>query len=337
MSILLVIIGIILLLITSIDIIWATLWVDGGASPLSDKIAGFIWSFLNKLNTDKFNILNISGPFILVSVLLFWISFIWIGWSFIFLGGNEWLININTEEPLGTIDTIYYSGYLIFTLGNGEFTATKGLWQILSNIASGTGMIFLTMGASYIISIVSAVVQKRSFASSVLSIGRCPEDIIKTMWNGKEFIHEDSYFQSLSNQLSTIVFQHKAFSLLRYYHTDVEDKSMPIAIVILDEALSILKYGIDNNIVENDIMFIKLRQDIEIYLEVWNTNYSKEIKEPLPLPNFSLLEETNIPLVDREKYYENMKDLVERRKKLLALIKADGWTKEHVYLSDGNS
>lgn len=330
MSIFLIVVGIIILLITSLDIIWSTLWVDGGSGPFSDKLASFIWTCLSKLNSAKFNILSISGPFVLVSVLVFWISFIWIGWSFIFLAGNEWLIKTSTGESLGIIDTIYYAGYLIFTLGNGEFSASRGLWQIISTIASGTGMIFLTMGASYIISIISAVVQKRSFASSVLSIGRYPVDIIKSMWNGKQFIHEDTYFQSISYQLSTIVFQHKAFPLLRYYHTDVENKAMPIAIVVLDEALSILKYGIDDNIVENNFMFIKLREDIKTYLEVWHNNYSKEINEPLPKSYFSILKETNMPLVDREKFYGDIDDLRDRRKKLLALLKADGWTEDDI-------
>ena len=35
--------GLGLTLFTIIDLIWTTLWVDGGAGPLSDRLTAFTW------------------------------------------------------------------------------------------------------------------------------------------------------------------------------------------------------------------------------------------------------------------------------------------------------
>ncbi len=53
------------------------------------------------------------------------------------------LVNTVSTQPLETIDYFYYSGYVIFTLGSGEFTPVSSTLKLLSVFSSGLGVVFL--------------------------------------------------------------------------------------------------------------------------------------------------------------------------------------------------
>jgi len=55
-------------------------------------------------------------------------------------------------------------------MGNSDFTPTDGTWQIATSLTTASGMLFVTMGVSYVLSVLGAVVDKRSFASTVNNI-----------------------------------------------------------------------------------------------------------------------------------------------------------------------
>lgn len=42
--------GLGLTLFTIIDLIWTTLWVDGGAGPLSDRLTAFTWKLIKRID-----------------------------------------------------------------------------------------------------------------------------------------------------------------------------------------------------------------------------------------------------------------------------------------------
>lgn len=64
MSFIYYVLGICLTLFIIVDLVWTTLWVDGGAGPLSDRLTSVTWRAIKKVN-NKF-LFNISGPLILI-------------------------------------------------------------------------------------------------------------------------------------------------------------------------------------------------------------------------------------------------------------------------------
>ncbi|MDZ7836113.1 MAG: hypothetical protein U5K84_13075 [Alkalibacterium sp.] len=66
MSYLLFILGFGLTACTIIDLVWTTLWVDGGAGPLSRRVARYTWKGIEGLTRKNNNVLTLVGPVILV-------------------------------------------------------------------------------------------------------------------------------------------------------------------------------------------------------------------------------------------------------------------------------
>lgn len=121
MDLIFLIIGITLVIFALIDLIWTSLWVDGGAGPVSNRVTNMIWEKFYKLDRGNHRLLKFAGPFILVSTLLLWILMLWSGWALIFASDSESLVNTISDRPVLWHDIVYYAAYVMFTLGSGEF------------------------------------------------------------------------------------------------------------------------------------------------------------------------------------------------------------------------
>jgi uncharacterized protein (DUF1684 family) len=75
----------------------------------------------------------------------------------------------------------------MFTMGNGDFYPPAGVWQIAASLTTASGMLFVSMGVSYILSVLGAVSNKRSFASSVTGMGTDGEAVVRSAWDGEGF------------------------------------------------------------------------------------------------------------------------------------------------------
>lgn len=165
--------GISLVALAIIDFIWTTLWVDGGAGPLTNRLSSAYWTLHKTISNGRPKLLSLGGPFVLILTLSMWIFLLWTGWTLIFASTSD-IVDTKDGGPMSWIENAYYAGYLIFTLGNGEFAPDDGIWQIIAILATGTGMLFITFGVTYLLQVLSAVTDKRSLASSISGIALDP-------------------------------------------------------------------------------------------------------------------------------------------------------------------
>jgi uncharacterized membrane protein len=172
----------------SVDALWTTLWPDGGASPLTERATTIIWSVAHALAGAKRNwLLSIAGPFILSATVLMWIALLAAGWLLVFGAEAESVLNARTLQPADLTGRIWFVFYTLFTLGNGEYVPRGGAYQIAAAATVVNGMVLITLTITYVLSVISAVVQKRSFASQVSSFGESPEEFVATTWDGARF------------------------------------------------------------------------------------------------------------------------------------------------------
>lgn len=324
MSFIYYVLGICLTLFIIVDLVWTTLWVDGGAGPLSDRLTSVTWRAIKKVN-NKF-LFNISGPLILILILLSWVFFIWIGVTIFFAGNSESIINTTASGPISWYERFYFTGFTLFTLGIGDYSPQPGFFQLVTALSSGIGMLLLTLGASYIISVISAVVKKRSFARSVSGLGANSVELLKKSWNGKDFYQFDLILSTINSQITELTQQTQAFPLLQFYHSEDPEKTSSIGIVTLDEALTLLDFGIKDQSVMNTTLIEATRSSIETYLGTEIIGYGNEVKDIKDIPpelNLSLLKDTTIPLVTQKEFFEKVQTISERRNQLLAIVKVD--------------
>jgi len=310
--------GISLVALAIIDFIWTTLWVDGGAGPLTNRLSSAYWTVHKTISNGRPKWLSLGGPFVLILTLSMWIFLLWTGWTLIFASTSV-IVDTKDGGPMSWIENAYYAGYLIFTLGNGEFAPEDGIWQIIAILATGTGMLFITFGVTYLLQVLSAVTDKRSLASSISGIALDPASFVNRAWNGQNFDNVNLLLDTFANDLSGIVAKHDAYPVLHYYRSATSDRSLSLNIVVMDEALTLLTHGIPTQHQPNRLLIQELRSSITSYLD---TLHSSSIEASPVVPPHQVLGNLNneIPLVDPADYEKTMEQLETRRRKLLGLL-----------------
>ncbi|ELY83814.1 hypothetical protein [Natrinema gari] len=310
-----------------VDIIWTTLWVDGGSGPVSGRFTTGVWKGLRAATGDRNRALSLAGPLILILTLAMWIGLIWIGWTIIFSSEPLAVVNSRTGGPADWWGRFYYVAYTMFTDGNGDYTPVYGgnVWEVASAFTTASGMAFVTLGVSYVLTVLGAVADKRSFASTVTGLGTRSEAVLRTGWNGTDFRGLELTVESLAADLSSLAEQHKSYPILHYYHSEQAERASAVAVPILDEALMLSRYampeeaGLDPALVENG------RSSARSYLETLDESFIDPAPSVPRAPDLDRLREDDIPTVSDEAFAEALADLTDRRRRLLGVVEADAW------------
>jgi hypothetical protein len=181
------------------------------------------------------------------------------------------------------------------------------------------------MGVSYVISVLGAVVDKRSFASSVTGIGNRSEQFVRDGWNGEDLHELDLPLDSLGSEASRLAKQHQAYPILHYYHSEEPADASAVAVVILDEALTLIHVAVPEEHRPNRPVVDAARSGTQSYLQTLNSMHVPLADEPPPSPDLDRLRDAGIPTVSDEEFADSLDDLSERRRKLLAVVRADAW------------
>lgn len=309
-----------------IEGLWTTIWIDGHSAPLTGRLTTLIWKLMRTITgLKRHKLLSLSGPIILVTTVSVWIILILLGWSLIFYADPDSIQNPTTKAYPNFIGHIWYIAYTMFTVGNGDYVPTSGAWELSSSLVAFGGMGMVTLSVTYILQIISAVVAKRAFASQVTSIGTSPEDFVTSQWTGDSFGDIELQLSSISGSLATLTEQHMAYPILHYYHAANAQKANPIALVTLDEALTIITYGVPEKHHPAGTILKSSRNSIKSFLDTLRGAYIKPSDDVPPLPDLSKLREKGVPTVDDETFKAKLDEMKERRKVLYGVIQNGAW------------
>lgn len=317
------VIGVVLLVGTIVDILWTTLWPDGGAGPLAGRLSTGIWRATRWVGRFWNRAKSLGGPAVLVGTLLMWITLLWAGWVFLF-ASDEGSLNPSSGLEVTWSGRIYFVAYSMFTMGNGDFKPAMGWWQIATSLTTATGMVIVTLSVTYVLSVVSAVAQKRSFAASVTGLGRRPEEFVVHAWNGRDFHSLDLTLNSLSSQLALLADQHKTFPVLHYFHAAERTNASAVAVAVLDEALTVIDAGTPD-VDRNDVTLRSARSSVDGYLSTLRSAYLTPAEQPPPVPDLEPLRAAGIPTVDDREFQAQVGEIRERRCALLGVVRGDAW------------
>lgn len=315
--------GLLILTLAIGDFLWTTLWVNGGAGPVSKRVIEGTSKALKKIGSIVPGVLSISGPLILTLTLLVWVLLLWIGWTFIFAGGETVITDTRNNASISWVERAYYAGYLIFTLGNGDFSPHGGFWQIMTAIATANGMLFITIGATYVLSVLSAVTQQRSFADSITGMGMTSDELVQKAWDGKDLHDIDLFLSTTSSMLTQLTAQHKAYPILHFYHPEGKEKAAPYAIAVLNDALIILQEGTEKHVRPNQFLVEEAQSSITSYLDTLVPSVVKPAATPPPLPDLEKLRVKGIPVVPDNYFIELITVKSEQRQKLLGVVESN--------------
>lgn len=302
------IIGIILFIVTSSDIIYTVLSSNGAGyfSKYAMKYCAAVFQFLAR-RTNSRNILKYAGVSLLSSITVVWVFLLWLGVFFIFLYDQNSVLDSTTLIPAGTVDRFYFSGYLLSTLGNGDFKPQAGVWQIVATIFTFSGFIFLTTAITYFVSILGSITEKRLAAISIFNLGSTAVEIssaVKKLHRANQLMSEVS---SIKNHLNRLTLNHTSYPISHYFFTVEKNRSISLAVAELDQALEDLREEekTDENL---SAQLEPLRDALNNYLQTLAQRFLADLLKGKVVVNDKSIKETEV-----------------RQKVIQALLYSDVW------------
>lgn len=329
MNIFLLLLGILIQIVVIIDIFKTILYING-AGYLSHFASKTIWKlfFWASKENGRSPLLNLCGPIILVFFLFMWISLIWLGVSLMFIADPDSILQGMTGEPATVVGKIYYVGYILTSLGNGDYSAAHGTWQIVSNLMGIHSMIFISLGIAYLIPILQAVIDKRTLSVQIAMLGSNPIEIIKNGYNGKNFSALYHRFETLETLLIKHGERHLAYPILHYFHANDMTYALPLNLAALDEAMIIQKvYQIDDS--ANSFHWHALKHSLDNFYLRLEPKFLIGTNQPPPF-NYEKQLAAIFDNLSLQPSTSELKHLEHHRKKVIGYVKSDGWRWEDV-------
>lgn len=325
MEIVLGLLGTGLILFMLFDMLWTTMGEGGG--PLSRRFLNAIWRGILSLH-DRYKsrrFYSFSGIVLVLLVVVIWIVMLWGGWLLIFLVPEQAVVDASTGEPAGFWDRVYYVGFTLFTLGVGDFRPELPLYQVLTTVASLSGLFLMTLSITYLLSVVQSAQQKRKLGVHISSLGRTAEEILLTTWNGERFDALEDHLVTLTGQVAGLKQQHLTYPGLHYFQGLDPSEACALSIAALDDALSVIRYGMKPGEYINTGLLVSARYVLSEFVNTLDATFVDPAEEAPPLPSLKKLRERGFPVVEDETFQQRMTSQARRRKLLKALVINDAW------------
>lgn len=323
------IIGLVIVAVTAFDLIYTT-FAPRGAGLISGPVTVVIWRLFYHICriTKSKAALTGAGIVIIFSILMTWVVLLWMGNFLIFSGDNQSVVDATTQVAANWKERIYFTGYTLSTLGNGDFKAGTDGWSIYAAFISFTGLIFITIAITYMVPVLSAVTQRRALSIRIASIGHSPQRMLLNNWNGEDFRKLEDQFQSLAQDIATQGQMHLSYPVLHYFqHKDKEASLLP-NLVAIDEAITLLLLYIPEHTRPQDQYLIPLRKAITTFIGSLTTLYINPEKSMVPPLQTEELQEAEEPLLEPDE--EKIAQLDKRRRALRAMLEYNGWEWEEI-------
>lgn len=322
---LLLLLGLLLIGVTLLDALWTTI-APRGAGPITKRVARGLWALGLSVHRRRsaHGLLTLIGPSLLVTATLVWVAGLWAGWLLVFSAEPETVIASLSKEPASLVERVYYVGFVLFTLGTGDYVPGGGLWQVLSVLASLSGLSVITLAITYVLSVVSAVATKRQLAGSIHSLGRTPSDLVGRAWDGGGFSGLEQQLPAIASALELHTQRHLAYPVLHYFHSADRRTALGPAVAVLDDALLLLAEGVAPSARPAPAVVAPTRSTIASFLGTLSEAFIEEADVPPPLPDLDGLAEAGIPVVE-DGSAETAAGASHRRRLLLGLVRDAGW------------
>jgi len=318
------IIGLVLLSIGFYDFFYTTLSASSSSfipKTVSNIVHSIILALEKKLGRKVF---SLSGLILNLMIITVWIFIIWLGLFFLYSFDAESIVD--TSGRVATpFERLYFTGYVLSTLGNGDFHPVSNFTQLISSGFSFFGFIFFTTAMTYLISVYAAVINKRHLSLAILNLGNSPEEVIRTLHNAhSSFLYLQ--INSIQEKVDLVNEHYQAFPLIHYYHNVEINTSFSLNIAKLDEALTIM---LSSSKSPHHREFYFLKKSMDALLNRFDEfHHTPELTRPVEEVNWNYLGHS---IGQSGKELAKNPEILSRRKILTSLLLHDGLQWKHVY------
>ncbi|TYP74377.1 potassium channel family protein [Aquimarina intermedia] len=323
--------GIFIYIVVVSDMVMTTLTMKGGGW-LTSRLSHCVWNLALRScgNEGRSNLLTHIGYLLLVLIVLVWIGLLNCSFSLVLIAQDDSVINASTKVPANIWEKIYYSGFVLSTLGIGDFVGSTVIWRIITNVYAFTGFVLITMSVTYFIPVLGAVKKQRKLGINISGLGPSPQKIILNGWNGENFDFLKFQLFSLSDDLVEHNQNHRAYPIIHFFHNSKSDNAIIIQIAVLNEVILLFENYIRKDITlnKNDLlsMHSALNNYVDVIKEVTRVKIGKTLSKDTP---HELLAAEGL-IVDNNERIDLNETLRKNQRVFQSLIVQDGWQWEEV-------
>ncbi|MFP5579136.1 MAG: ion channel [Acidimicrobiia bacterium] len=321
-----------------IDVTWTTVAAGSGAGPFTRRSSRMLWRAALAIHrrTRGHTFLSAAGTLIVAAALITWITLLLAGWTLIFSSTDGAVRAASTGVPADSIDRVLYVGYTVLTLGLGNFVPGKGIWQLATVLATGTGLVLVTLSITYLVPVASAVVQRRQLAAQIAGLGGTAHDIVLRGWNGSDFGTLGMSLSMLQSTLHTVRLQHLAYPVLHFFHSQTRHDATAIHIANLVQAVGLLQYGVRDSVSPDSQTLAAVEDGLDQFLSTIDGVHISDDAAPIAAAALEPLEQAGIP-VEASTYRSHVADTERRRRLLTSYLHDDGWTEDDLAVTRGSA
>lgn len=250
---LLQLVGLGLVALALLDIYLTVLSPRLGTSLLSLPLMKKIWWLFRQtarlLPKQRQQLLFHAGPLMIVAVILVWVTLLAVGFALIVwpaLGTEVQASQGQTSRDFWT--ALYYSGYSLTTLGNGDLIPQTEFYRFLTLVQAALGFSIFTLTITYLLSVYNALIQRNSFALSLHHRSDTTADAAELLARLMAGGSVDGLQQDLSNMardLMNLLEAQHSYPVLLFFRFQPRYYGMPRLLLLLLDTATLIKSGLD--------------------------------------------------------------------------------------------
>lgn len=314
--------GVVILLVALGDALSTTIAPTSHDGIFSGRAGRWLWTRI-KRRVRSHAALRLAGLSVVGSLLVVWLVLTWAGWSLVFIGTPTAIEDSGSGLAASRWQVVYFVGTTMFTLGPGDYIASSAGWGMLVPLAALNGLLLLTLAVTFLVPVVSAVVDKRTMAVQIAVLGTTSSQILE---NAKGELGElSSALDQLVPALARSAQEHLAYPVLHYFHSTARHAALAPMLAVLDETLTLLIMGTDDDVSISDLRMGRIRRAIDAVLVTLEPVFFDETETVPPPPPIDALCLAGLEPVADEVFALRLIEVSDRRRALAGWVTADGW------------
>lgn len=150
--------------------------------------------------------------------------------------------------------------------------------------------------------------------------------MLTNAWTGSDFGALGQHLIALVPMLHLAGEHQLTYPAIAYFHSGREEASSSLSIAVLDDAVTLLRYGVAAEVRPDRATIEALGRTAGAFLDTVGTESLAAGVEPLPPPDLGPLQAAGIPAVSDADFDDAIAADEKRRRQLAGLLAHDGWT-----------
>ena len=328
----LIVLGIVLLLTLVFDVLWTVVASGAGAGPLTGRLSAVLWRLALRAGRGadgpRHRLLAFSGVAVVVLLLLVGVLVAWGAWWLIYSASKGAVRVVEDGRPASLVQRLWFAGEGVFTSTGNDLTTGAGGWRGTRVAITATGLIFITLAITYLIPVASAAAERRQLAAYITSLGPTPETLVTRAWAEDGFGSLSQHLVALTAMVQLSAQRHLTYPVLHYLHSPTERTAAAVSYVVLDEAITLLRWGVAADARPDPAAVVPLGEAVGLFIETIRSTFVADFGDALPPPDLEALRRAGIPVVAEDEFAAALAGQRDRRCLLTGLLRDDGWSKE---------